>query len=138
MDDFWWDQLEYILAITEPIVGMLREGDKDAAVLHLIYDMWDSMIEDVKKVIFTHEGEDLITGKSEFFEAIHHILVSRWNKSNTALHCLAHSLVPKYYCESWLRGGNNGIMRISLHEDEEVSINRNKCFKRLFLNPTDL
>ena len=68
VDDFWWDQLDYILAITEPIVGMLREGDKGVVVLHLIYDMWDSMIEDVMKVIFTHEGEDLITGKSEFFK----------------------------------------------------------------------
>ncbi|XP_074322845.1 uncharacterized protein LOC141659817 [Apium graveolens] len=25
VDDFWWDQLDYILAITDPIVGMLRE-----------------------------------------------------------------------------------------------------------------
>ena len=29
-------------------------------------------------------------------------------------------------------------MRISTHEDEEVSVNRDECFRRLFTNPTDL
>lgn len=66
VDAFWWDQLDYILAITEPTVGMLRLGDKDVVVLHLIYEMWDTMIEDVKKVIFAHESEDLVTGKQNF------------------------------------------------------------------------
>ncbi|KAH7513994.1 hypothetical protein FEM48_Zijuj11G0041600 [Ziziphus jujuba var. spinosa] len=62
----------------------------------------------------------------------------RWAKSNTLLHCMAHSLVSKYYCDAWLQGGNNGIMRLAPHEDQEVSTNRSKCFKRLFQNPNDL
>lgn len=80
MDDFWWDQLHYILAITEPIVGMLRECDKDTNVLHLIYDMYDTMTKDVKKVIFTYEANDMFPEKSDYFEVIHHILVSRCKK----------------------------------------------------------
>lgn len=67
VDDFWGDQLDYILAFTEPVVGMLSKGDKDTVVLHLIYDMWYTMIEDVKKVIYAHEGKDLLTGSSDFF-----------------------------------------------------------------------
>ena len=69
--------MDYILAFTEPIMELLREGDKDTIVLYLIYDMWDTMIEDVKKVIYAHEGKDLLTRSSEFFEVIHDILVSR-------------------------------------------------------------
>ncbi|XP_057481938.1 uncharacterized protein LOC130768842 [Actinidia eriantha] len=113
--------------------------DTDAPVLHLVYDMWDSMIENVKKRIFEHEGKDMAIGRSSFFDAIHQILEGRWNKSNTPLHCMAHSLVPKYYCDTWLNdGGGNGVTWVAPHEDHEVSINRSKCFQCLFPNQTDL
>ncbi|KAG5532736.1 hypothetical protein RHGRI_027140 [Rhododendron griersonianum] len=117
---------------------MLRIADTDSPILHLIYDMWDTMIENVKKRIFEHEGEDMEFGKSDFFDVVHQILESRWNKSNTPLHCMAHSLVPKYYCDAWLNSGGIGVARISPHEDHEVSLNRSKCFKRLFPNESDL
>nr|XP_009608487.1 uncharacterized protein LOC104102476 [Nicotiana tomentosiformis] len=48
MDDEWWDTIEYLLRCTEPIVSMLRSADLDCPKLHLIYDMWDTMIEKVK------------------------------------------------------------------------------------------
>ena len=118
---------------------MLRDADKNSPpILHFIYDIWDSMIENVKKIIFEHEGLDVKSEKTSFFDAIHQILEARWNKSNTHLHCLAHSLLPKYYNEAWLQGGGNGVQRLSFNEDEEVSINREKCFKRLFPNSNDL
>ncbi|KAL8477439.1 hypothetical protein ACS0TY_029655 [Phlomoides rotata] len=138
VNDNWWDNLDYFLKFTEPIVDMLRKADTDTPVLHLIYDMWDTMIENVKKVVFEHEQKDIISGSSEFFDAIHQVLESRWNKSNTSLHCMAHSLVPKYYHEAWLQMGNHGILRIAPHEDNEVSLNRSKCFKKLFQNPSEL
>ncbi|KAH6788024.1 hypothetical protein C2S52_007576 [Perilla frutescens var. hirtella] len=103
VNDAWWDQLDYFLSFTEPIMNMLRAADTDTPILHLIYDMWDTMIEDVKKIVFDHEGKDMIGGSSSFFDVIHQILEARWNKSNTPLHCIAHSLVPKYYCEAWLQ-----------------------------------
>ena len=34
--------------------------------------------------------------------------------------------------------GGNGVQRLSPNEDEEVSINRDKCFKRFFPNSNDL
>lgn len=138
VDDLWWDKLDYMLKFTKPIHDMLRVADTDTPVLHLVYDMWDSMIESVKKIIFEHEMKDIITGQSDFFNAIQQILESRWTKSNTPLHCLAYSLVPKYYCNSWLQGENVEVSRIAPHEDREVSQNRNKCFKRLFQNSHDL
>ncbi|XP_022880766.1 uncharacterized protein LOC111398038 [Olea europaea var. sylvestris] len=121
VNDVRWDNLDYFLSFTEPIYNMLQVADTDSPVLHLIYDMWDTMIENVKKMVFEHEGIDLISGHSDFFDAIHQVLESRWNKSNTPLHCMAHSLVPKYYNESWLQDGSNGVSRIAPHEDQEVS-----------------
>ncbi|XP_059650540.1 uncharacterized protein LOC132296346 [Cornus florida] len=138
VSDSWWDDLEYLLEFTEPIVDFLRLANTDAPVLHLIYDMWDTMIEKVKFRIFVHDKQDMLTGQSNFFDVIHNILETRWNKSNNPLHCMAHSLVPKYYTEAWIRGGSDGVPRLSPHEDQEVSSNRSKCFKQLFSNQDDL
>ncbi|XP_059636206.1 uncharacterized protein LOC132278435 [Cornus florida] len=138
VNDSWWADLEYLLDFTESIVEFLRLANTDALVLHLIYDMWDTMIEKVKSRIFGHEKQDLLTGQCNFFDVIHNILETRWNKSNNPLHCMAHSLVPKYYTEGWIGGGNDGVSRLSPHEDQEVFLNRNKCFKRLFSNQDDL
>lgn len=94
LDDLWWDKINYIVDFTEPIYDMLRAADTDRPCLHLIYDMWDSMIEKVKGVIYQHEGRR-DNEESLFYKVIFDILVQRWNKSNTPLHCLAHSLNPR-------------------------------------------
>jgi hypothetical protein len=52
LNDLWWDKIEYILSFTEPIYVMLRIADTDAPTLHLIYDMRDTMIENVKSAIY--------------------------------------------------------------------------------------
>ncbi|XP_056696720.1 uncharacterized protein [Spinacia oleracea] len=137
LNDSWWDNLDYFLKFAEPIYEMIRVGDKDAPVLHLVYDMWDTMIERVKVHVFHHEGKDILADTSEFFDAIHKVLESRWNKSSTPLHCLAHSLVPRFYSTRWLKGSTSGFARVSPNEDEEVSNNRNDCFRRLFPNSDD-
>lgn len=41
---------------------MIRKGDTDTPCLHLIYDMWDSMIEEVREKVFEHEGQDVVIG----------------------------------------------------------------------------
>ena len=56
--------------------------------------MRDSMLENVRKVVYQHEiktkGEH-----SSFFEVVNSILIDQWTKSNTSLHCLAHFLNPR-------------------------------------------
>ncbi|XXG79431.1 hypothetical protein AAC387_Pa09g0501 [Persea americana] len=101
LDDIWWDKMTYVLSFTAPIYGMLRVCDTDRPCLHLVYDMWDTMIEKVKGAIYRHEGKRL-DETSTFYDVVHKILVDRWNKNNTPLHCLAHSLNPRYYSEHWL------------------------------------
>jgi len=52
LDDLWWDKINYIIAFTEPIYDMIRVTDTDKPSLHLMYDMWDTTIEKVKRVIY--------------------------------------------------------------------------------------
>ncbi|CAA0809034.1 Unknown protein [Striga hermonthica] len=63
VDDQWWDTLDYLLNLTRPIIDFIRVADTDSPILHLVYDMWDSMIEEIKTVVFRHEGKDLLVVK---------------------------------------------------------------------------
>ncbi|CAM9003327.1 unnamed protein product [Rhodiola kirilowii] len=133
LDEYWWDKLDYILSITSPIYDMIRVCDTDKPCLHLVYEMWDVMIEKVKKVIYEHENIDE-SETSTFYDVVHKILVARWTKSNTPLHCLAHSLNPRYYSHEWL---TEDASRVPPQTDAEISLARRKCFKRLFPNQGD-
>jgi len=94
LSDVWWGNVEYILRFTSPIYDMIRFADTDTPCLHLIYEMWDSMIEKVKKEIYLHEGKEP-NEESDLYSVIHDILIARWTKGNNPLHCLAHSLNPR-------------------------------------------
>ncbi|XP_047330526.1 uncharacterized protein LOC124934094 [Impatiens glandulifera] len=113
---------------TAPIYDMLRFADTDRPSLHLIYDMWDDMIEKVKNIIYRHEEKELTEG-SEFYDVVYAILTDRWTKSSSPLHCFAHSLNPRYYSDTWLSASPN---RIPPHLNIKLSEERNKCLKRYF------
>ena len=52
------------------------------------------MIEKVKVAIYRHEGlEDDVY--NSFWGVVYDILIDRWIKNYTPLHCLTHSLNPK-------------------------------------------
>ena len=51
LSDRWWDTIDYILEFTTPIYDMLRVADTNKPCLHLVYEMWDSMIEKVNATI---------------------------------------------------------------------------------------
>ena len=94
LSDIWWDKIDYILSFTLPIYEMLRVCDTDIPCLHLVYEMWDTMIDKVKTAIYRHEGKP-DNARSIFYDVVHQVLVERWAKSNTPLHCLAYSLNPR-------------------------------------------
>jgi len=94
LNDMWWDKIDYILSFTTPIYDMLRFCDTDKPCLHLLYDMWGTMIEKVKLAIYKQERKRL-RESSTFYDVVHKILVDRWTKNNTPLHCMAHSLNPR-------------------------------------------
>ncbi|XP_057996523.1 uncharacterized protein LOC110669704 [Hevea brasiliensis] len=113
VDEDCWEKVDYILAFTGPIYDMIRVCDTYKPCLHLVYELWDSIIENVKQVIFYHEGKQA-DGFFPFYYVVHRILVDRWAKSNTPLHCLAHSLNPS---EKWLQEGEG---RVPPHMDGEI------------------
>eukprot|EP00267_Zea_mays_P045970 XP_020398306.1 uncharacterized protein LOC103634671 [Zea mays] len=128
VNDLWWDKVRYFLSFAEPVYTMIRAAGTDKPCLHLMYEMWDTMIEKVNSVIYRHEIKESHE-ESIFYSAVHDILVSRWRKSNTPLHCLAHSLNPKYYTDAWINEVPNGQ---APHNDEEISEMRNACFRSYF------
>ncbi|KAJ1381432.1 Ribonuclease H-like superfamily [Sesbania bispinosa] len=67
LDDVWWDKVDYILAFTRPIYDVLRKTITEASCLHLVYEMWDSMIEELRKAIYRNEKkvENIIVMNSE-------------------------------------------------------------------------
>ncbi|GAU16301.1 hypothetical protein TSUD_299330 [Trifolium subterraneum] len=107
----------------------------------VISDKWSTYREDnqgraahVKELILNdvwHEGIETTetSNVSPFYDVVDRILNSRWGKSCTPLHCLAHSLNPRYYSDVWLTEAPN---RVPPHQDPEISNERNKCLKRYF------
>lgn len=76
-DDDWWEKVCYLINLTAPIVDFLRFTDTDKPSLHKVYDMWDTMIERVRLVIYEHEDKNLETGSSSFYDQVHDVLVRR-------------------------------------------------------------
>ncbi|WOH02245.1 hypothetical protein DCAR_0521634 [Daucus carota subsp. sativus] len=128
LDETWCDKVDYILKFTGPMYGMLRFANTDKPSLHLIYDMWDEMIEKVKTIIYRHERKAL-SEDSPFYIVVYSILIDRWTKSSSPLHYFAHSLNPRYYSNTWLNAAPD---RLPPHQDIELSEERNKCIKRYF------
>ncbi|KAJ9542134.1 hypothetical protein OSB04_028640 [Centaurea solstitialis] len=107
LNDEWWDKVAYILSFIEPIYEMIRVCDTDKPCLHLVYEMWDAMIEKVKIEIYKKEKR-LMSQMSYFYEVVHHI-----------------------YSDAWLLEDST---RCASHRDGEISQERTKCFRRLFPN----
>ena len=114
----------------DPIISLLRFANTDKLILGEVYEGWDSMIESVKTVVLEHECPEYGTTGDTLFGTIHDILISRWDKNCTPLHCLAHSLNPKYYTNEWLNCGPS--RRFPPHIDGEISQGRKDAFRRLF------
>ncbi|MFA1236640.1 hypothetical protein, partial [Klebsiella pneumoniae] len=115
---------------------MLREVDKDEPLLHKVYEMWDVMIEQIQSIVLHvyRKVIPFIVDKKAFFARIHKILVERWDKSNTPLHCMAHALNPKYYTDKWI---NDAPGRVAPNLDNELSKYRRTCIERLFGDAAD-
>ncbi|XP_016647083.1 PREDICTED: uncharacterized protein LOC107880321 [Prunus mume] len=86
LDEYFWDEIDYILSFTASIYEMIRMADTDKPSLHLVYEWWDTMIEKVKAAIYRKEHKQLHE-QSDFFDVVYQIILERWTKSSTPLHC---------------------------------------------------
>nr|XP_007161843.1 hypothetical protein PHAVU_001G102800g [Phaseolus vulgaris]ESW33837.1 hypothetical protein PHAVU_001G102800g [Phaseolus vulgaris] len=100
----WWMKVDYKLAFTAPIYDVLKIIDTNMASLHLVYGMWDSMIENVKKVIYQHEMK-IEAEYSSFFKVV------------------------EYCSHEWL---NEDSKRLAPRPDHEITQERKKGFMRYF------
>jgi hypothetical protein len=55
---------------------MLWAADTDRPSLHLIYAMWDTMVEGVKACIY-HHGRKALDEESSFYDTVYAILYDR-------------------------------------------------------------
>ena len=136
LDDLWWEKVDLVIQIMEPIISLLRFADTDQPILGEVYEGWDSMIESVRTIILQSQCPEYETSPEAFFTVIQDILVSRWDKNCTPLHCLAHSLNPKYYSHEWLNGGPS--RRFPPHMDAEISQGRKDALRRIFQDRASL
>jgi hypothetical protein len=70
----WWENVSYIVDFTKPIYAMLHLANTDKPSLHLIYEMWDTMIENVKRVIYIKLKKER-DEESAFFTVVYYILI---------------------------------------------------------------
>jgi hypothetical protein len=130
LDDAWWERVDLTIKILDPIISLLQFANTENPILGEVYEGWDSMIESMRTIILQIESLEYGTLAKIFFTTIQDILIRRWNKNCTTLHCLAHSLNPKYYSNEWLSGGTSH--RFPPHMDHELSEGRKEAFRRLY------
>ena len=132
LDDGWWERVNLSIKIMDPIISLLRFADTDKPILGDIYEGWDSMIESVKTIVMENESPEYGTSAESLWSTIQVILLSRWDKNCTPLHCLAHSLNPKFYSQEWLTAGVGPSPRFPPHMDGEISQGRKLAFRRIY------
>ncbi|XP_059069104.1 uncharacterized protein LOC131859411 [Cryptomeria japonica] len=124
LSEKWWDDVEYVLNFTEPIMSMIRYADTDRPCLGEIYDGMDCMVEKIKEVINRKENDPTET----FFKVVQKIVVDRWNKMTTPLHLLAFALTPKFYSAEMLATPR----RVPPYRDAEVASGYRVAFKKIY------
>ena len=77
LDDAWWERVDLIIRIMDPIISLHRVADTDKPILGEVYEGWDSMIEFVRSIILQSECPEYETSTEAFCDTIHDILVSR-------------------------------------------------------------
>jgi hypothetical protein len=130
LDDAWWERVDLTINIMDPISALLWFADTDQPILGEVYEGWDSMIECVRTIILQNDSPKYGTSSEIFFTTIQDILISGWDKNCTHLHCLAHTLNPKYYSNDWLSGGTS--CRFPPHMDYELSHGRKDAFRLIY------
>ncbi|XLS94187.1 hypothetical protein HN51_070195, partial [Arachis hypogaea] len=71
---FTIQKIEYIFTFTNSIYDVLKNTNTDALTLHLVHEMWDSMIKKVKNAIYRYERKDE-QDLSSFYNVLHEFLL---------------------------------------------------------------
>ena len=105
LDDGWWERVHITINIMDPVISLLQFADMYQPILADVYEGWDSMIESMRTIVIENECPEYETSAENLWSTLQDILISRWEKNCTPLHCLAHSLNPKFYSQELINGG---------------------------------
>ena len=51
LDDAWWERVDLIIWIMDPIISLLQFVDTDQPIRGEVYEGWDSMIKSMRSII---------------------------------------------------------------------------------------
>lgn len=94
MSENFWVTVKLALSIIKPIYKMIKFTDQDGPIIGEVCDRMDNMLGEIK---------ENLTGREDMYVVLEDKVLSRWNKRNVPLHCLAYALTPKYYDEEYLQ-----------------------------------
>ncbi|GMJ08624.1 hypothetical protein like AT4G15020 [Hibiscus trionum] len=125
IDDEFWEEVENILVITQPIYSMIRFADGEGEKMGEIYEKMDCMIGEIR--------DPLINNKHAVdYMKMEEILVSRWEKMNITMHCLGFALNPFFYDSKYLNAKAPGeVPRRAPNQDREIVAEVLKAFDRI-------
>ncbi|KAL2929586.1 L-seryl-tRNA(Sec) selenium transferase [Bienertia sinuspersici] len=113
-DELFWDEVENILTVTKPIYLMIKFADGEGPKMGEVYEKMDCMIGEVGDIMKNNKHKDDRDKMNE-------IMVSRWEKMNIPMHCLAFALYPYYYDANYLQiPAPGGEARRAPNYDKEV------------------
>ncbi|KAJ9567450.1 hypothetical protein OSB04_003416 [Centaurea solstitialis] len=127
-DEFFWEDVENILAITKPIFLMIKFSDGEGPKMGEVYERMDNMLGEIKDVMKENKF-------SMYYDEIERIVVARWDKMTIPLHCLGFALNPRFYDRRYLEElAPGGLPRKAPNEDVEVIKNVMEAFERIAEN----
>ncbi|KAJ9567218.1 hypothetical protein OSB04_003184, partial [Centaurea solstitialis] len=127
-DDFFWEDVENILAITKPIFLMIKFSDGEGPKMGEVYERMDNMLGEIKDVMKENKF-------SMYYDEIERIVVARWDKMTIPLHCLGFALNPRFYDRRYLEElAPVCLPRKAPNEDVEVIKNVMEAFERIAEN----
>ncbi|KAL4383112.1 hypothetical protein GQ457_15G019790 [Hibiscus cannabinus] len=126
VDDEFWEEVDNILVITQPIYSMIRFADGEGEKMGEVYEKMDCMIGEIRDILLKNNKH------VDDYAKMEEILVSRWEKMNITMHCLGFSLNNFFYDSKYLNvEAPGGIARRAPNQDREVVAGVLKAFDRI-------
>eukprot|EP00253_Pinus_taeda_P032727 PITA_32727 len=70
LGDAWWERVDLLIQVMDPIISLLRFADTNQPILGEVYEGWDSMIESMRSIILQSECLEYETSSVAFFTTI--------------------------------------------------------------------
>lgn len=126
-DEDFWTEVEHILALTKPLFLLVKYSDGEGPKMGEVYERMDNMLGEIKDVLTMQDNPH-----KQDFPVVQKIILSRWEKMNVPLHCLAFALCPRFYDLDYLnKPAPGGLSRTAPNKDKEVMRGVLQAFQRI-------